>query len=194
VKESLPQQYLFFNDARIKVRTSRESEWDAIKGVAWHRRLVDLAKSTVVLNESDGDGEGEGAGEGAGDGAIKLDVYMGFDPNLSTPTLSLSTMLLYSRGRLIHNISDPRDALGLNKSSTECLQGLTIVIDDVEDIFELTPTKEGIVMNPKARRLELDREIGRHVSAFWWVGGQFCRAPKLPPNYALPPAARSSSA
>ena len=122
MKESLPQQYLFFNDARIKVRSSRESEWNAIKGVAWHRRLVDLAKSTVVLNESDGDGEGEGAGEGAGDGAIKLDVYMGFDPNLSTPTLSLSTMLLYSRGRLIHNISDPRDALGLNKSSTECLQ------------------------------------------------------------------------
>ena len=52
------------------------------------------------------------------------------------------------------------------------------MIDDVEDIFELTPTKEGIVMNPKARRLELDREIGRHVSAFWWVGGSILPRPE----------------
>ena len=38
-------------------------------------------------------------------------------------------------------------------------------------------------MNPKARRLELDREIGRHIGAYWWVGGSTTALPRpeLPP-------------
>ena len=62
-------------------------------------------------------------------------------------------MLLCSRGRLISILDDPRQELGLSTSSTEYQQGLTIIIDDVDDIFELTPTKEGIQMNPRNRRL-----------------------------------------
>jgi hypothetical protein len=123
----------------------------------WERRLVDLTVANLKIAKTEwfyDDPRWQDPID-----AYNLRIFIGFDVNRARKKLdSQLSMYIYSRktGRLIKKERDARHILGLSGSGSDFGAGLTVIVDDINSEFELSPSKQDLIFQ------DYENEVGEN--------------------------------
>ena len=142
----------------------------------WQKRLVELTEFRINIPKNMPIEDMPDLGNWC-DIGYNLRIYCGFDAQrLKKEKEGSGTsckLYIYSRqaGRLIEKRTDARNMLHLHASGSDFMQGLTVIIADIEAELPLMPTKDGIAWSEQrdgeVHKSNLISWAGGIVSLYW---------------------------
>ncbi|GKY95910.1 hypothetical protein MPSEU_000551600 [Mayamaea pseudoterrestris] len=191
IREDLPKRYLHIqNSFSVLVGNVNANVNDNKMQVEfnyWQRRLVEMTHFQVIVNtqqplsseqmaqRSVVASENNGYATALGSNEYLLNVYLGFDADrcASDTEHKTAAMHCHSRkaGRLIKTFRDARNDLFLTSGGTQYCQGLTVIVDDVNGMLPLNPTKQDFAFGERAHG-EVHRDnmvamVGAVTKVYW---------------------------